>query len=112
MGDLLKVNDCGIYCAAGDFYIDPWRPVARAVVTHAHSDHARWGCESYLTTVEGRGVLARRMGSDAVIETVAEPIVTVLPYSTVSMTASLPMRRASTRWPSTVVRYDSQPHRA
>lgn len=70
MSDLLKVNDRGIYCAAGDFYIDPWRPVPRAVVTHAHSDHARWGCESYLTTEEGRGVLARRMSADAVIETV------------------------------------------
>ncbi|HAB04861.1 MAG TPA: DNA ligase-associated DEXH box helicase, partial [Alcanivorax sp.] len=33
----------GLYCAAGDFYVDPWRPVPRAVITHAHADHARSG---------------------------------------------------------------------
>ncbi|HEV7278959.1 MAG TPA: ligase-associated DNA damage response exonuclease [Pirellulaceae bacterium] len=85
MSELLKVNDCGIYCAAGDFYIDPWRPVPRAVVTHAHSDHARWGCQSYLTTEEGRGVLARRMGSDAVIETVRYGQTVTIGSATVSL---------------------------
>lgn len=85
MSELLQVNDNGIYCAAGDFYIDPWRPVPRAVVTHAHSDHARWGCQSYLTTFEGRGVLARRMGVDAVIETVRYGQAVTIGGATVSL---------------------------
>ena len=45
---LLTVTERGLYCEAGDFYVDPWMPVPRAVVTHAHSDHARWGCNTYL----------------------------------------------------------------
>ncbi|MBT5000782.1 MAG: DNA ligase-associated DEXH box helicase, partial [Tateyamaria sp.] len=40
----------GIYCPAGDFYIDPWRPVPRALITHGHADHARLGMEAYLAT--------------------------------------------------------------
>src|SRR4030095_354266 len=51
----------GLYCEAGGFYIDPWQPVARAVITHAHSDHARAGSQRYLTTVEGEGVLRQRV---------------------------------------------------
>lgn len=39
--DLLRLTDAGLYCEPGDFYIDPWEPVPRAVVTHAHADHAR-----------------------------------------------------------------------
>jgi len=41
--DLIVSTDRGLYCAAGDFHIDPWRPVPRAIITHAHSDHARFG---------------------------------------------------------------------
>jgi ATP-dependent DNA ligase len=37
--DLIVSTDRGLYCAAGDFHVDPWRPVARAIITHAHSDH-------------------------------------------------------------------------
>lgn len=66
--DLLRPTDLGLYCEVGDFYVDPWRPVPRAVVTHAHADHACWGCESYLTSAEGRGVLQVRMGREAVVE--------------------------------------------
>ena len=40
---LLRVTDLGLYCEAGDFFVDPWRPVDRAVVTHAHADHAVLG---------------------------------------------------------------------
>ena len=50
VSDLLTFTDRGIYCAAGDFYIDPWRPVARALVTHGHADHARPGMGAYLAT--------------------------------------------------------------
>ena len=69
MADVLELNDTGLYCEAGDFYIDPWKPVDRAVVTHAHADHARRGSQRYLTTTPGRHVLQARMGADAVIET-------------------------------------------
>jgi putative mRNA 3-end processing factor len=69
MADLLSMTDRGLYCAAGDFHIDPWRPVERAVVTHAHADHARWGCGHYLAAAAGERVLRRRLGSEASIET-------------------------------------------
>lgn len=67
---LLTVNDRGLYCEAGDFYIDPWRAVPKAIITHAHGDHARRGMGSYLTANEGLHVLRTRMGEDALIETV------------------------------------------
>lgn len=68
-GLLVRENAAGLYCEVGDFYIDPWRPVSRAVITHAHGDHARWGHEQYLTTTDGRHVLRARMGPQAQIET-------------------------------------------
>ena len=46
--DLIVHRPEGLYCPPGDFYIDPWRPVERAVITHAHSDHARMGSARYL----------------------------------------------------------------
>lgn len=52
----------GLYCPPGDFYIDPWRPVARAVITHAHSDHARYGHGEYLAAAPAEGVLRARLG--------------------------------------------------
>ena len=65
---LLRVTDRGLYCEAGDFYIDPWQPVDRAVITHAHGDHARWGSRHYLASAEGRRVLRTRLGADASIQ--------------------------------------------
>src|ERR1039457_4087352 len=47
-GIILELTDNGLYCAGGDFYVDPWRPVDRAVITHAHSDHACPGSRAYL----------------------------------------------------------------
>ena len=61
--DLLQFTDKGIYCAAGDFYIDPWKPVARAVITHAHSDHARPGSASYLCHHFTKPLLEFRLGA-------------------------------------------------
>lgn len=61
---LIEQTDRGLYCAAGDFYIDPWRGVSRAVVTHAHSDHARRGSDAYLVPVDGVSVLKHRLGSE------------------------------------------------
>src|ERR1700712_5792291 len=65
--DLLRPTEHGLYCEAGDFHVDPWRPVPRAVVTHAHADHACWGCGRYLTSAEGSRVLQIRMGPEAII---------------------------------------------
>ena len=59
--DLIVARPEGLYCPPGDFYIDPWRPVARAVITHAHSDHARFGHKHYLCAEPGRGVLLARL---------------------------------------------------
>ncbi len=63
--DTLLLSPAGLYCPAGDFYIDPWQPVERAVITHAHSDHARFGSARYLTSSDGVGVLRLRVGHDA-----------------------------------------------
>lgn len=62
MSMLLSFTDKGIYCARGDFYIDPWRPVDRAVITHAHSDHARWGSKHYLAHQDTVPLLRLRLG--------------------------------------------------
>jgi putative mRNA 3-end processing factor len=67
--DPIIINtDRGLYCPAGDFHIDAWRPVPRTIVTHAHSDHARRGSEQYLTATDGGRVLRHRMGADAAID--------------------------------------------
>jgi putative mRNA 3-end processing factor len=66
---LLEVTDSGLYCAGGDFYVDPWRRVERAVITHAHADHARSGCGRYLCAAPGKTVLRTRMGGNAAIDT-------------------------------------------
>ena len=68
MADLLTVTDAGLYCAQGDFYIDPWRRVPRAIITHAHADHARSGCGRYLCAAPGTLVLRSRVGSAAPID--------------------------------------------
>ena len=60
--DLIVLRPEGLYCPAGDFHIDPWRPVARAVITHAHADHARRGHAAYLASAPGEGVLRARLG--------------------------------------------------
>lgn len=69
MSPLLQLTESGLYCAEGDFYVDPWGPVHRAVVTHAHADHARAGCTEYLTARSGQEVLRARLGPDAAIDT-------------------------------------------
>ena len=70
MDNLLSFTERGIYCAAGNFYIDPWRPVDRALITHGHSDHARFGHRSYLSTRAAAPVIRHRLG-DIALETVA-----------------------------------------
>lgn len=64
---LLTLTDRGLYCEPGDFYVDPWEPVDRAVITHAHGDHATWGSRAYLTSEPGHPVLRARMEPGASI---------------------------------------------
>jgi putative mRNA 3-end processing factor len=62
MADMVVVRKEGLYCVPGQFYIDPWRPVERAVITHAHGDHARYGHAHYLAAAPGVNVLRSRLG--------------------------------------------------
>jgi len=82
---LLEVTESGLYCAAGDFFIDPWRRVERAVITHAHADHARSGCGRYLCASPGKPVLRTRMGGNATIDTLRYGEATSLNGVTVSL---------------------------
>lgn len=59
---VLEFKPQGIYCPAGDFFIDPWRPVDRALITHGHADHARWGHKRYLATQAAAPVMRHRLG--------------------------------------------------
>ena len=68
--ELLVPTPEGLYCPQGDFHVDPWRGVKRAVITHAHADHARWGSQAYLCSTEGEAVLRTRLGSGARIQSV------------------------------------------
>ncbi|MEO1453064.1 MAG: ligase-associated DNA damage response exonuclease [Pseudomonadota bacterium] len=60
--NILTSTDRGLYCSAGDFYIDPWRPVDRALITHGHADHARPGHAHYLATHAALPVMRHRLG--------------------------------------------------
>lgn len=65
---LIERSSSGLYCPRGDFHIDPWKPVSRAVVTHAHSDHARRGMRHYLAHHDSLPVMRYRLGADISIE--------------------------------------------
>lgn len=65
---LLTVRPQGLFCPQGGFYVDPWRPVPRAVITHAHSDHARSGCGKYLAHTLSVPVMRLRLGQTIDIE--------------------------------------------
>ncbi len=65
---VLEFTPSGIYCPAADAYIDPWRPVARALITHGHSDHARPGHGAYMSTAGTAPVMRHRLG-DIKLET-------------------------------------------
>ena len=65
---LIEFTDKGLYCPQGGFYIDPWGPVAKAVITHAHSDHARAGSDAYLCHRLTVPLLRLRLGPDIKVE--------------------------------------------
>jgi putative mRNA 3-end processing factor len=68
---LLEFNDCGIYCRKADVYLDPWKPVKKALITHGHSDHAGWGHEQYLCTNSASPVIRHRLQLASQLQTVA-----------------------------------------
>jgi putative mRNA 3-end processing factor len=76
MTQLIESTARGLYCAAGGFHVDPWQPVERAVITHAHGDHARPGSAHYLCAAPGLAVLRARLGEEASIQAVpyGEPV--------------------------------------
>ena len=59
---LLAFNEKGIYCQQADVYLDPWRPVKNAIITHGHSDHARWGNNNYITHHTNVPIIRHRLG--------------------------------------------------
>lgn len=62
---LIEFSDKGLFCPRGKFYVDPWKPVDKALITHAHSDHARWGSQSYLCHTYSKPILQLRLGDNA-----------------------------------------------
>jgi putative mRNA 3-end processing factor len=65
---LISATSRGLYCAAGGFYIDPWQPVERAVITHAHADHLRAGSDRYYTASTGGSIVRHRLPADARVD--------------------------------------------
>lgn len=63
---LIEFTDKGLYCPPGNFYIDPWKPVNKAVITHAHGDHARWGSDVYLCHHFTKPLLEARLQANSV----------------------------------------------
>lgn len=61
---LIEFTDKGLCCPQGKFYVDPWKPVDKALITHAHSDHARWGSKSYLCHTYTKPILQLRLGEN------------------------------------------------
>src|SRR5262245_88410 len=69
---MLIETDAGLYCPAGDFHVDPWGAVPRALITHAHGDHARAGSAAYLCAASCAPLLATRFGPETPIEAVPD----------------------------------------
>ncbi len=67
---LLKFTPAGIYCPQADIYIDPWKKVNKAIITHAHADHSRWGMKHYLAHPLSIPVMRLRLGSDISVQAV------------------------------------------
>lgn len=65
---LLEFTGNGIFCSQAGIYIDPWKPVEKAIITHAHSDHARWGSSAYLCHKDSAPLLRWRLGNESMIE--------------------------------------------
>lgn len=68
---LLTLTPAGICCPRAGFYIDPWRSVDRAIITHGHSDHAKWGMSHYLCADRSKAILRHRLGSEIGVESLS-----------------------------------------
>src|SRR5688572_12688334 len=68
--DLLEFTGNGIYCPLADVYLDPWKPVPKALVSHGHSDHASWGHGSYLCTTSAAPVIKHRLNLSGNIQAI------------------------------------------
>jgi len=60
--DLLQFTAKGIWCPPADIYIDPWKPVKKAMITHGHADHSRYGNDSYLASTTAAPAIKYRLG--------------------------------------------------
>ncbi|MES2704731.1 MAG: ligase-associated DNA damage response exonuclease [Bacteroidota bacterium] len=67
---MITFDSCGILCKQANLYIDPWKPVSKAIITHAHSDHARVGMGAYLAHEHSVPVMRFRLGSDIDVQAV------------------------------------------
>ena len=68
---MIQFKSEGFYCPQADVYIDPWQPVEKAIITHGHSDHARFGHKVYLCHTFSKPILQLRLGSDITVQTLA-----------------------------------------
>lgn len=85
MSKLIEFTSDGLYCPPADVYIDPWKPVKKAIITHAHADHARWGHQYYLAHQDSEAILKYRLGEDIHIQTVGYGEVTRVGRVQISM---------------------------
>src|SRR5882757_4859322 len=69
--EVLRFDPNGLWCEAGGFYIDPAVPVAKALITHGHSDHAMVGSEAYLCAEPCKPILKARLGEDIQVQSLA-----------------------------------------
>lgn len=67
--NLLELTPSGLYCPQADIFVDPWRPVGKAIITHAHADHSRYGMKHYLAHHHSAEVMRLRLGQDISLET-------------------------------------------
>lgn len=68
MEKLIQFTETGIYVPRADIYIDPWKPVSRAIITHGHADHARPGSRQYLTHSQNVSILKFRLGNNITVQ--------------------------------------------
>ena len=66
---LIKYTSSGLYCELADAWIDPNKPVKRALITHAHMDHFTYGCDEYISTYETAAIIKERIGKEINIKT-------------------------------------------
>ena len=64
MNNLISFTGKGLYCEQGNFYIDPWKSVDKAIITHGHADHAYFGHKYYLCHIDTKPILQLRLGEN------------------------------------------------